>query len=131
MLVLQADVTAAVAATVASVMGREAAPTQPLMEAGLDSLGVVELRNALAARFGVELPPTVTLDHPTIAVLAQYIAAVSPDSDIAVEVMSLSSWGSAAGSKVSMAFVATLLLAVPRYAPVTRRIVTCTNAMPA
>jgi len=96
----QAGVTAGVAATVASVMGREAAPTQPLMEAGLDSLGAVELRNALAARFGVELPATVTLDHPTIDALAAYIAALSPGGDVAAEVMSLSSWGSAAGSEV-------------------------------
>ena len=48
----------------------------PLMESGLDSLGAVELRNSLATRFAVELPPTVTLDYPSVAALAQFIAAL-------------------------------------------------------
>ena len=43
------------------------------MEAGLDSLGAVELRNALNIEFGLPLPPTVTMDYPTIATLAQYL----------------------------------------------------------
>ena len=93
--------TAAVAATVASVMGVDVVPTQPLMEAGLDSLGAVELRNALAAKFAVELPATVTLDQPTIAALAQHIASLSVDAGQAAEVQSLSSWGSIAGTEVS------------------------------
>ena len=45
------------------------------MEAGLDSLGAVELRNALSAHFSVELPATVTFDHPTPAALAAFLAA--------------------------------------------------------
>ncbi len=93
--------TAAVAATVASVMGAEVAPTQPLMEAGLDSLGAVELRNALVAKFAVDLPATVTLDQPTVAALAQYIASLSLDAGAVAEVQSLSSWGSVAGTEVS------------------------------
>ena len=53
----------------------EVAPDQPLMEAGLDSIGAVELRNAVGAKFGVDLPATVTFDHPTPQALARFLAA--------------------------------------------------------
>ena len=35
------------------------------MQAGLDSLGAVELRNALTAEFGIAVSATVAFDHPT------------------------------------------------------------------
>ena len=54
---------------------------QPLMEAGLDSLGAVELRNALSAKFGLELPATVTLDFPSVAALAAHLATISASAD--------------------------------------------------
>lgn len=45
------------------------------MEAGLDSLGAVELRNQLAALCpNAELPATLTFDHPTIDALAAFIS---------------------------------------------------------
>jgi acyl carrier protein len=62
-----------VAAIVATVLGSAVSNDQPLMAAGLDSLGAVELRNALAAAFGTELPPTMTLDYPTVSALATRI----------------------------------------------------------
>lgn len=34
----------------------------------------MDLRNSLAATFGVELPATVVYDHPTITALAAFIA---------------------------------------------------------
>ncbi len=45
------------------------------MEAGLDSIGAVELRNAVTAKFGVELPATVTFDYPSATALAGFIAS--------------------------------------------------------
>ena len=43
------------------------------MDAGLDSLGAVELRNTLATRFAVDLPATLTFDYPTVRALSQYL----------------------------------------------------------
>jgi hypothetical protein len=47
---------------------------QPLMEAGLDSIAAVELRNTVSAKFGVDLPATATFDYPTADALARFIA---------------------------------------------------------
>lgn len=55
------------------LLGSPVPADQPLMEAGLDSIGAVELRNAVSARFGVELPATVTFDYPSADALARYV----------------------------------------------------------
>ena len=47
---------------------------EPLMDAGLDSLGAVELRNALAASVGSELPGTLVFDYPTVASLSGFLS---------------------------------------------------------
>ena len=61
-----------------NVLGADVAPDAPLMAAGLDSLGAVELRNAVAEAFGVALPATAALDLPTLDALAARVAARLP-----------------------------------------------------
>ena len=47
-------------------------------------VGAVELRNAVASRFGVELPATVTFDYPTIAAMAGFISLrIAPSPAVA------------------------------------------------
>ena len=71
-------------AVIEGILGASIASDAPLMEAGLDSIGAVEVRNAMASRFGVELPATVTFDYPTVASMAGFIAskAAAEDSQV-------------------------------------------------
>jgi acyl transferase domain-containing protein len=46
------------------------------MDAGLDSLGAVELRNALERSVGASLPATVVFDYPTVQALVGFIHAL-------------------------------------------------------
>jgi myxalamid-type polyketide synthase MxaE and MxaD len=70
--ILQRQVAALLGLPPAQAPGRE----QPLMQAGVDSLMAVHLRNALRANLDVELSVTVMFDNPTIAHLATHIAAL-------------------------------------------------------
>lgn len=56
------------------------------MEAGLDSISSVELRNSVSSKFGLELPATVTFDYPSIEALAEFVAAsVAPRQQSTVD----------------------------------------------
>lgn len=43
------------------------------LQAGLDSLGAVELRNTLTSHFSIDLPPTLAFDYPTESALLQFV----------------------------------------------------------
>ena len=64
-----------VQAAVGAILGSGIADDAPLMAAGLDSLGAVELRNALETSAGLELPSTLVFDYPTVSALTGYLVS--------------------------------------------------------
>lgn len=67
------DVQTKVTQIVGKMLGKEIGPEQPIMEAGLDSLGAVELKSSLQTAFEVDLPATLTFDYPTISTLSKFL----------------------------------------------------------
>ncbi len=71
---------------VVSVLGLDSAyplkPHQGLFEAGLNSLGAVELINQLQVSLGHRLPGTLVFEYPTVATLSEYLAkkVLAPES---------------------------------------------------
>jgi len=64
---------------VRSIIGQDVSPDEPLMAAGLDSLGAVELKNALEGRMGLQLPGTLVFDYPTVSALSEHLHSQIPD----------------------------------------------------
>ncbi|KAL0028699.1 hypothetical protein WJX79_000447 [Trebouxia sp. C0005] len=73
-----------VADAVASVLGSSVAADASLMEVGLDSLGAVELRNALSQQFELDLPATFTFDYPSVQAMSGFISSLlgEPGNDV-------------------------------------------------
>ena len=69
-----ASAVATVSGVVRGVLGAEIGHDEPLMDAGLDSLGAVELRNALEGQLGLSLPVTAIFDYPSVNALAGFLA---------------------------------------------------------
>eukprot|EP00951_Prasinocladus_malaysianus_P000908 scaffold6292_cov50-Prasinocladus_malaysianus.AAC.1 len=82
-------------------VGLQLSPSELFMNAGIDSLAVVELKDAIALALDIQLPPTVMFDHPSIEALSYHLcqlqsveavvvpdlmATSKPDGDFAHEV---------------------------------------------
>jgi len=55
------------------IIGSSVGLHDPLVAAGLDSLGAVELRNDLSKRLGYSLPGTLVFDYPSIGAISDFI----------------------------------------------------------
>ncbi|MFC7245115.1 beta-ketoacyl synthase N-terminal-like domain-containing protein, partial [Catellatospora aurea] len=81
----RAAVTGLVLAHVAAVLGHTdpaAVPLRaPFKELGLDSLGAVELRDALAAAVGRALPGSLLFDYPTVQALIDFLTDGAADAE--------------------------------------------------
>ena len=56
-----------------AMVGHSIHPQEPLMTAGLDSLGGMELRRALAETLGLDLPQTLLYDYQSIAAITAHL----------------------------------------------------------
>ena len=59
-----------------SILGSHVPVDSPLVAAGIDSLGAVELRNSLESVLGVALPGTLVFDYPSISAIVTYTVPV-------------------------------------------------------
>ena len=53
------------------------APRTPVMEAGIDSLSVMQFVDRLHKRTGLKVAPTVIFEHTTVQALATHLAQLS------------------------------------------------------
>jgi acyl transferase domain-containing protein/acyl carrier protein/pimeloyl-ACP methyl ester carboxylesterase len=60
-------------ATVEQRLGVRIEPDEPFMDAGLDSLGVMDIHQAIEQQTSVNIPPTAAFDYPTPTALAEHV----------------------------------------------------------
>lgn len=81
---VQAFVEGEVTGAIAQVIGAAVSMDQPLMDAGLDSLGAVELATLLTQSLGVQVHSTLVFDYPTAGAVIRHltveVAAASLDA---------------------------------------------------
>ena len=69
-----ASVQAVIVSVVTRLLGSDSiGHDEPLMAAGLDSLGATELVQSLETAFGTSLPATLVFDYPTVAAMAGFL----------------------------------------------------------
>jgi acyl carrier protein len=64
-----------VMAEVRAMLGHAVHPSEPLMAAGLDSRGAMELRRGLGRALAMTLPVTLLYDQQTVAAIVEYVNA--------------------------------------------------------
>ena len=52
-----------------------------IVQAGLDSLGAVELRNTVASKYSINCPATLAFDYPTASALSEFVAMALPKTE--------------------------------------------------
>ena len=64
-----------VKAAILQVLGSSIGEDDPLMSAGLDSLGSVEFANLLGQKLGLQMPGTLVFDYPSVSAVTDYLAS--------------------------------------------------------
>eukprot|EP00889_Picochlorum_renovo_P006745 jgi/Picre1/33775/NNA_001254.t1 len=66
---------------VIQVVGSDVDTDEPLMSAGLDSLGSVEFANVLAQKFSLQMPATLVFDYPSVRSIAEFLMDQVPNTE--------------------------------------------------
>lgn len=95
--------------TAARIVGAAVPESEPLMQAGMDSLAAVDLRRELTTAFKLEpdaLPPTLVFDYPSVEAIAEFLLPLLPPLLQAVHDPPWSAPGTAGQAPPSVAVVA-------------------------